>query len=168
MEGDSSWFGSQWVRALDGSFLEAAARCGVQLASSDYVNPDDMQLLVWSWQQGEPKGAEGCVAMGPAGRWLLLDCDEQLPYACLAAGYLHRYYRMHLLLTLTVPGSSNKPQWAVDLSVVGGWGSGRCGPDSEFAAPSNGYSNALLLNAVFAQTLWINAINPLANSKQNY
>mmetsp|Transcript_3873 Transcript_3873/g.5328 ORF Transcript_3873/g.5328 Transcript_3873/m.5328 type:complete len:453 (+) Transcript_3873:62-1420(+) len=145
VEGDSSWFGSQWVRALDGSFLEAASRCGVQLASSDYVNPDDMQLLVWSWQQGQPKGDGGdCVAMGPAGRWLLLDCEEQLPYACLTAG------------------NSSKPQWAVDLSVVGGWGSSRCGSGSEFAAPSNGYSNALLLNAGFAQKLWLNAVNPLA------
>jgi len=38
-------YGSQWVRALDGSFLEAATRCGVQLASGDYINPDDMKVL---------------------------------------------------------------------------------------------------------------------------
>ena len=28
VEGDRDWYGKQWVRALDGSFLEAATRCG--------------------------------------------------------------------------------------------------------------------------------------------
>eukprot|EP01036_Dinobryon_divergens_P034270 gene34270-44272_t len=82
VEGDSNWYGSQWVRALDGSFVEAATRCGVQLASADYINPDDMKLYVWSWDQGEPKSKDGCVAMLPSGRWATMDCGTSLPYAC--------------------------------------------------------------------------------------
>ena len=30
-----------------------------------------------------------------------------------------------------------------------------------FSAPTNGYSNALLLNAGFGQATWLNAVNPM-------
>lgn len=65
IEGDHDWYGNQWVRALDGSFIEAATRCGVQIASGDYTNPDDVKFYVWSWDFGQPSAASGCVAILP-------------------------------------------------------------------------------------------------------
>ena len=51
----------------------------------DYSNPDDMRLYVWSWDQGEPSlsSSSGCTAMSPSGRWVALDCQTKLPFACL-------------------------------------------------------------------------------------
>ncbi len=47
IEGDSDWYGKQQVRSLDGSFIEAATKCGVQVVSGDYTNPDEMKFFVW-------------------------------------------------------------------------------------------------------------------------
>jgi hypothetical protein len=50
IEGDNDWYGKKFVRALDGGpFTEAAVRCGVNIVSGDYQNPDAMQVcgLVW-------------------------------------------------------------------------------------------------------------------------
>jgi thiamine monophosphate kinase len=47
ISGDADWYGKQQVRSLDGSFIEAATRCGVQVVSGDYTNPDEMKFFVW-------------------------------------------------------------------------------------------------------------------------
>lgn len=40
------------VRALsEFGITEAATRCGVNIVSPDYINPDDMKMFVWSWDQ---------------------------------------------------------------------------------------------------------------------
>ena len=152
VEGDSSWYGQQQVRALDGTFIEAATRCGVQVASADYINPDDMKLYVWSWDQQEPSSAEGCVAMLPSGRWATLDCATELPFACLRA-------------------NSEQPagyglDWVVNLDegASGTWDQAKAACSSvqlQFAAPHNGYSNNVLLTKGYGQSMWLNAPNPL-------
>jgi hypothetical protein len=148
IDGDSSWYGKSWVRALDGTMTEAATRCGVPVASGDYTNPDDMKFYVWSWDLSEPSLEKGCVALMPNGRWSTLDCGTPLPYACLAdsadseAGF----------------GLA----WAVDLDVVGdaAAGSSACPGGTSFAAPHNGYANSVLVDVAFGQALWLNAPNP--------
>ena len=119
----------------------------------DYSNPDDMRLYVWSWDQGEPSlsSSSGCTAMSPSGRWVALDCQTKLPFACLTP-------------------SENESvgydlEWSVDLNQVGGWSEGtrvcmaasRSGRDVTFSAPHNGFSNAVLLNQAYGQTIWVNA-----------
>ncbi|KAJ1417561.1 hypothetical protein B484DRAFT_400793 [Ochromonadaceae sp. CCMP2298] len=144
VEGDNDWYGQTWVRALDGTFIEAATRCGVQLVSGDYTNPDDMKLFVWSWDQQEPSSA-GCTAMLPSGRWATLDCGQKLPYACLAS-----------------TDSARGLDWRIDLNRLGSAGASTCPEGSVFSAPHNGYSNSVLVNAAYGQTIWVNAPNPKA------
>lgn len=150
VEGDSSWYGSQWVRALDGSFIEAATRCGVQIVSKDYMNPDDMKLYVWSWDQQEPKLADGCVAMTPSGRWASLPCDEAHYSACVNSESARN-------------GDFSK--WIVNLDSTTAYGKGVCPDGYEFAAPHNGFANNLLNVAGYGQTIWLNAPNPLTEKK---
>ena len=145
VEGDSHWYGSQWVRGLDGSFIEAASRCGVQFVSGDYTNPDDMKLYVWSWDQGEPQLKDGCVAMLPNGRWATLSCNLSLPYACLG----------------DQRDNNNHPIWNVNVDIIGSWDANSCSSGFSFQSPHDGFSNGLLLNAGPGQTLWLNANNPL-------
>lgn len=149
VQGDQSWYGKEWVRALDGTFTEAATRCGVQIVSGDYTNPDDMKFFVWSWDQQEPSDAQGCTAILPNGRWATLDCATSLPYACLvdsvdsAAGF--------------------GLDWKVDLSVLGSAeaGTSKCPTGTTFSAPHNGYANSVLVDLAYGQTMWVNAPNPL-------
>lgn len=151
VEGDSNWYGNQWVRALDGSFIEAATRCGVQLVSKDYVNPDDMKLFVWSWDQQEPKLADGCVAMLPSGRWATLPCTEQHFTACVQTASKE---------------NGDYKNWSIDVNgAKSAWGAGVCPEGYEFAAPHNGYVNNLLVVAGVGQTMWLNAPNPLVQKK---
>jgi hypothetical protein len=150
VEGDTNWYGSQWVRALDGSFIEAATRCGVQVVSADYINPDDMKLYVWSWDQQEPRVKDGCVAMLPNGRWATLDCNEQHYTACVKSE--------------SVTNGDNK-EWFVDLNIKSSYGKGNCAAGYEFGAPHNGYTNNRLLLAGVGQTVWLNAPNPLSTKK---
>jgi hypothetical protein len=150
VEGDTNWYGTEWVRALDGSFIEAATRCAVNLASGDYLNPDDMKFYVWSWDQAEPSLADGCVAITPNGRWVTMPCDTQLPYACVAT---------------ECKESGDYKKWSVNVNQVGSWGSAVCPSGTVFAAPHNGYANSLLVNAGLAQNMWLNAPNPLATKK---
>ena len=91
--------------------------------------------------------------MSPSGRWVALDCQTKLPFACLR------------------PTESESVgydlDWRVDLDQLGAWNDGDrvCSAASEslssgnivFSAPHNGYSNAVLLNKAFGQTLWLNA-----------
>lgn len=52
VEGDSDWYGKKMVRALsENGITEAATRCGANIVSPDYINPDDMKMFVWSWDQ---------------------------------------------------------------------------------------------------------------------
>jgi hypothetical protein len=55
IQGDNDWYGKKMVRALDGSFTEAATRCGVNIVSGNYQNPDDMKvppiLLIFYFNQ---------------------------------------------------------------------------------------------------------------------
>lgn len=148
VEGDTNWYGSKWVRALDGSFIEAATRCGVQIVSKDYMNPDDMKLFVWSWDQQEPKlSTDACVAMLPSGRWATLPCSEQHFTACVSTASKQ---------------SGDYRNWVVDVNgPKAAWGEGTCPDGYEFAAPHNGFANNLLLVAGVGQTLWLNAPNPL-------
>lgn len=147
IQGDHAWYGSKWVRALDGSFIEAATRCGVQVVSKDYMNPDDMKLFVWSWDQQEPSDKDGCVAILPSGRWATLPCSEEHFTACVSTD------------------SKNKggySTWAVDVNgAKARWGEGVCPEGYEFAAPHNGFANNLLVVAGVGQTMWVNAPNPL-------
>jgi hypothetical protein len=149
IDGDKSWYGKEWVRALDSTVTEAATRCGVPVVSGDYTNPDDMKLYVWSWDQAEPSSATGCVAIMPNGRWSTLDCSTELPYACLvdsaqsAAGF--------------------GLDWKIDLNVAGpsSAGSTKCPEGTTWSAPHNGYANSILVDAAYAQAIWVNAPNPL-------
>lgn len=142
VEGDTKWYGTEMVRALDGSFIEAATRCGVQIASTDYINPDDMKFYVWSWDQQEPSLIDGCTAMLPSGRWATLPCDTELSYACIDESAFE-----------------SGALWKIDLSAAGPWSKSSCPTGSSFAAPHNGYSNALLNTQGYAQMLWLNAPN---------
>lgn len=148
VEGDTAWYGQKQIRALDGSFTEAATRCGVQVVSGDYTNPDDMKMFVWSWDQAEPSVSTangGCVAMLPSGRWATLDCSLELPYACL-------------------PTDDNGAglRWNVDLNRTRAWTTDLpCPVGYSFAAPHNGFANSVLLNIAVGQTTWLNAPNPL-------
>jgi hypothetical protein len=143
IQGDADWYGKTWVRALDGSFVEAATRCGVQIASGDYTNPDDMKFFVWSWDQDEPKILQnGCTALTPNGRWATLPCDTPLPFACVNSAS---------------KASGEYKTWTIDLTRTGASNAAVCPVGSEFAAPHNGFSNGLLVNAAFGQTLWLNA-----------
>jgi len=145
IEGDSSWYGSQQVRSLDGSFIEAATKCGVQVVSADYLNPDDMKFYVWSWDMDEPKLATGCTAMLPSGRWGTLDCSTSLPYAC----------------QVTASDQDAGLKWSVNLTKTGAWSDSVCADGSTFSAPHNGYANSLLSLASYGQYMWLNAPNPL-------
>jgi hypothetical protein len=52
VDGDSDWYGKKMVRALsENGITEAATRCGANIVSPDYINPDDMKMFVWSWDQ---------------------------------------------------------------------------------------------------------------------
>lgn len=138
IEGDNNWYGKQWVRGFDSyGLIEAATRCGATIVSGDYMNPDDMKLFVWSWDLEEPKNVKDCVAMLPNGRWGTLDCSLNLPYACQ---------------------SESSGQWVVDLTVAGPWkgSSAPCPTGSVPGVPHNGYTNNLLVNAAYAQTIWLN------------
>lgn len=149
IDGDMDWYGKEWVRALDGTFTEAATRCGVPVISGDYTNPDDMKFYVWSWDQMEPSDKNGCTAILPNGRWATLDCNTSLPYSCLtdsdesALGF----------------GLA----WSVNLDVSGIWSAGAvsCPAGSSWSAPHNGYANSILVDIAYAQTIWVNAPNPL-------
>jgi hypothetical protein len=132
------------------------SRCGVNLVSSDYTNPDDMKFFVWSWDQGEPrvppKGSpQRCTAMLPSGRWAALDCSMPLPYACsnLADG-------------ADANANAARNQWFVDVNVVGAWkgADAPCPSGYTPGVPKNGFTNAVLNSASFGQTIWLNA--PLA------
>lgn len=147
VEGDSQWYGKQWVRALDGSFTEAATRCGVQIVSGDYTNPDDMKFYVWSWDFSEPSLATGCTAMLPNGRWATLDCSTPLPFACAAEASAD---------------SGDLSSWSVDLGYLAAADQVRCPTGFRFAAPHNGFANNRLTVAGLGQTIWLNAPNPLA------
>jgi len=166
ISGDASWYGTQWVRALDGSFIEAATRCGVQVVSGDYMNPDDMKLFVWSWDQQEPSVSaadSGCVAMLPSGRWATLDCNTELPYACLAdnSNSSGGSGSGGNATKVAATPAGYALDWTVDLTTVGAFSAAACPKDTSFAAPHNGYANNVLLNSAFGQTIWLNAPNPL-------
>jgi hypothetical protein len=139
--GSTDWYGKTMVRALDGSFIEAATRCGVNIVSGDYTEPDEMKLFVWSWDVNEPSMDEGCVAMLPNGRWATLDCSTALPYACQG---------------------ETDTAWTVDLSVTGPWVGDQavCQEGYTHDAPRNGYTNGLLWLKSYAQTVWLNAPAP--------
>ena len=80
-----------------------------------------------------------------------MDCSTALPHAC----------------ALTSSDSSSKtPLWGVDLQTAGSWEKSSCSSsfgNGTFAAPTDGFSNALLLNAAFGQTVWLNAPNSFVN-----
>ena len=152
MEGDSNWYGKTWVRALSAAeCTEAATRCGVNVVSSDYTNPDDMKMFVWSWDQKEPKSTDSskyCAAMLPSGRWASLDCSMKLPYACASP---------------TTPGQAvtadlARQQWSVDLNTLGPWKGDQAPCTAGFApsVPHNGFTNSLLTVAAYGQTVWLN------------
>jgi hypothetical protein len=136
------------VRALDGSFTEAATRCGVQVVSGDYTNPDDVKFNIWSFDYSEPSLSTGCIAQLPNSRWATLDCSTSLPYACVK--------------NEEESVSGKLVDWKVDLSVKGTASSSHCPDGYVFAAPHNGYSNSVLSVAALGQTIWLNAPNPLA------
>lgn len=140
INGEGDWYGKKMARALDGSFIEAATRCGVNIVSGDYVEPDDMKFFVWSWDVNEPSMKDGCVAMLPTGRWATLDCNTKLPYACQGA---------------------SDTDWKVDLNTVGPWSgdSAPCPAGYKHDAPRNGYTNGRLWLSAYAQTVWLNAPN---------
>jgi hypothetical protein len=150
VEGDYDWYGKQQVRALTSGFAEAATRCGVQVVSPDYINPDDMKMYVWSWDQQEPSIADGCTAMTPSGRWTTsIPCDTPLLYACRAP---------------TDEAVSTKPKWVIDFNKFGSWSEGTAacqssvvGSDLVFAAPHDGFANNLLMLAGYGQYMWLNA-----------
>lgn len=69
-------------------------------------------------------------------------------------------------------------EWSVDLNQLGAWseGTGVCTAAAStiggggggrrnvtFSAPHNGFSNAVLLNQAYGQTVWVNA--PIAFKK---
>jgi len=142
IEGDSEWYGSQMVRALSLSgIMESASRCGVNLISPDYINPDEMKMYVWSWDQMEPASLTDCVAMLPSGRWGTLPCDTALPYAC----------------------ADDKGVWSVNLDVTGAWAGDKavCNPGFAPSVPHNGFTNAKLNLAGYGQTIWLNTLPQL-------
>jgi len=145
VEGDTTWYGTQWVRALDGSFIEAATRCGAQVVSGNYLNPDDMKMFVWSWDQSEPSLQDGCVAMLPSGRWATLACETPLPTACVKN-------------EAAVNGDYSV--WSVDVATKTAYGKGTCPVGYTFAAPHNGFANNLLNVQGLGQKMWLNAPNP--------
>lgn len=149
IQGDNAWYGKQWVRALDGTFTEAATRCGVQIVSGDYTNPDDMKFYVWSWDQQEPSNSAGCTAILPNGRWATLDCATALPYACLVDS--------------ADSSAGLGLSWKVDLNVLGSAdaGASKCPAGTTFSAPHNGYANSILVDLAYGQAMWVNAPNPL-------
>lgn len=55
-------------------------------------------------------------------------------------------------------------KWSVDLEVTGPYEKAVCPESHVFAAPHNGFSNSLLVNAGLGQTMWLNAWNPLKNT----
>lgn len=149
VEGDSDWYGKAMVRALGASgTTEAGTRCGVNLVSSDYTNPDDMKMFVWSWDQKEPThtGVEYCTAMLPSGRWASMDCTTPLPAACMVA-----------LNGDTQPSvDTARATWSVDLNMVSSWSAAACPAGFEFGAPHNGFTNAILNTVSYGQTIWLN------------
>eukprot|EP01116_Phalansterium_solitarium_P013328 TRINITY_DN306_c0_g1_i2.p1 TRINITY_DN306_c0_g1~~TRINITY_DN306_c0_g1_i2.p1 ORF type:complete len:446 (+),score=145.15 TRINITY_DN306_c0_g1_i2:527-1864(+) len=142
IQGDTEWYGRKMVRALDGTIIEPATRCGVNIVSGNYQNPDEMKLFVWSWDQLEPRitNGSGCVAMLPSGRWAALPCTELHRSACQGAND-----------TIWTAGTSLSP-WAGPKAS--------CPTGYVPAAPTNGYSNARLRDAVLAEVVWLNT--PLA------
>lgn len=141
IEGDSDWYGKEMVRALDGSFTEAATRCGVNIVSGDYQNPDSMQLFVWSWDLKEPRFAGGCPAIMPSGRWAVFDCNSSFRSACMG---------------------DNDLTWVPSVSA-GPWKGTKAECPSGYtpSTPTNGRSNARLRDAVIAQTTWLSIESPL-------
>lgn len=87
---------------------------------------------------------DGCVAMLPSGRWATIDCSTPLPYACVPASDVS-----------TVKLGTT---WGVNLNRTGPWLGDKSPCDDGFvpSAPHNGYTNNLLLNFAYGQTIWLN------------
>lgn len=64
-------YGNRFVRSLDGTFVEAATRCGVNIVSGNYWQSDMMEPFVWSFARGEDLNATGCVSLLSHGRWTI-------------------------------------------------------------------------------------------------
>lgn len=136
IEGDADWYGKKMVRALDGSFPEAATRCAVNVVAGNYQNPDSMQFFVWSWDVNEPRVPGGCPAMLPTSKWAALDCQLRLRAACVS--------------------TTNELDWVVSLSSGPFAEAGAsCPAGYKAAAPTNGYVNARLRDAVVAEVVWL-------------
>lgn len=73
-------YGNRFVRALDGTFPEAATRCGVNIVSGDYWQSDQMEFFVWSFARGVNISATGCVSTYSHGRWII-DVSRRLPWS---------------------------------------------------------------------------------------
>lgn len=158
VEGDSDWYGQTMVRALGASgTTEAGTRCGVNLVSSDYTNPDEMKMFVWSWDQMEPKHTNKarlnvssetayCVAILPSGRWASLDCSTPLPAAC----------RVSAEQGAQTTADLARAAWAVDLTLLAAWEDAQCPEGYEFSVPHNGFTNAILNTVSYGQTVWLN------------
>jgi hypothetical protein len=135
----------------DKQLLTSICRCGVNIISSDYTNPDDMKLFVWSWDQQEPKflnSSTHCVAMLPTGRWAALDCSTALPYACAVPQSNGQYTN----------SEDAHGMWNINLDVTGIWLGDKapCNVGYVPSVPHNGFTNAILSTKSFGQTLWLN------------
>ncbi len=71
------------MRALDGSFPEAATACGVNVVSGNYWQSDLQKLFVWSFAETTNLSTQGCVATLSHGRWDIQDCAQEKRMACM-------------------------------------------------------------------------------------
>ena len=111
--------------------IQAMVRCGVNMPSINFVDPDTAQLeaFVWSWAYGQPLSApaQQCAVHSGAGRFQAESCTQLLHYVCAAGDGWH--------LTTRGVFSSGPPACAAEF------------PGSVFAVPRNGYHNELLKTA---------------------
>lgn len=66
-------YGKKFARALDGSFAEAATRCGVNIVSGDYWQSSQMEGFVWAFDRTVDltRTDKACFALLSHGRWAL-------------------------------------------------------------------------------------------------
>ena len=145
--------GLGWGRTTMGDDVAGAMKCGVNILSSNYIAPADLEGYVWftnrsAWSPptgggagsgaGAGAGAAGgsCMAMLPSGEWALAPADQPCgsnkPAACRTA--------------------SDDTAWLLgnDPARPGG-----CSADHVAAAPTNGYANEMLKRAAKGQLVWL-------------
>ena len=138
--------GLGWGRTTAGDDVAGAMKCGVNILSSNYIEPADLAGYVWFTNRSAwaPPGAVGagnsgvssgvsCMAMMPSGEWALAPAEEPCghngPTACRTA--------------------------ADDTVWVLGDAAGGCPAGHMAAAPTNGYANEMMKQAAAGALVWL-------------